>query len=399
MMDAKDETALPATALGVARGQRIAAAGVAALIVAAGVALASSPDTQALTLSLAFGALFGFVLQRARFCFYCIWRDYIVARDPRGMLGILTALAVGLAGYTLVFGAWLPDPSGTRLPPDAHIGPVGPAVALAGLVFGFGMAVSGSCLSAHLYRLGEGSPVAPFALIGAMLGFVFGFLTWNPIYLAWVSASPVLWLPRHLGYGGALAAALAVLGLVALSLLRQWRPSPRAETPLAAIFVDRWPTWIGGLAIGAIGTATYLRVAPLGVTAEIGARSRAAANTLGLLPERLEGLDQFRGCATMIRDALLTPNGVFVMALVAAAFAAALAAGQFQPRRPTFRDAARGLGGGVLLGWGAMTGLGCTIGTLLSGISAGAVSGWVFGFAAYGGVWLALAVSRRLQRA
>jgi len=111
MMDAKDETALPATALGVARGQRIAAAGVAALIVAAGVALASSPDTQALTLSLAFGALFGFVLQRARFCFYCIWRDYIVARDPRGMLGILTALAVGLAGYTLVFGAWLPDPS------------------------------------------------------------------------------------------------------------------------------------------------------------------------------------------------------------------------------------------------------------------------------------------------
>jgi len=32
----------------------------------------------------------------------------------------------------------------------------------------------------------------------------------------------------------------------------------------------------------------------------------------------------------------------------------------------------------VLLGWGTVIGLGCTVGTLLSGISAGAVSGWVF---------------------
>ena len=37
-----------------------------------------------------------------------------------------------------------------------------------------------------------------------------------------------------------------------------------------------------------------------------------------------------------------------------------------------------GLAGGMLLGWGAMTGLGCTVGTLLSGIMAGALSGWVF---------------------
>lgn len=53
---------------------------------------------------------------------------------------------------------------------------------------------------------------------------------------------------------------------------------------------------------------------------------------------------------------------LFVVGLVAASFASALAAGQFRPQRPTVSQAARGLTGGILMGWGAMTGLGCTVG-------------------------------------
>ncbi|WP_342635894.1 YeeE/YedE family protein [Methylobacterium segetis] len=362
--------------------------------------LAAEPGGTRLGLSLVLGALFGFVLQRSRFCFLCLWRDFLDTGDPRGMLGILTALAAGLVGYAVVLGAWMPDPSGTRLPPDAHIGPVGPVLVLAGLAFGAGMAVSGSCISAHLYRLGEGSPTAPFALLGTTLGFALGFATWNPLYLASVSEAPVLWLPRHLGYAGSLAASLAALAALAWLLHRLGRvPGAAAEpaSPLAAIFVARWPTWIGGLAVGAIATAAYLRVAPLGVTAEIGGRTRQAAAQLGLLPERLEGLDTFRGCATAVRDALLTSNGLFVGGLVLAAFAAALAAGQFRPAWPSPGQAVRGLLGGLLLGWGAMTGLGCSVGTLLSGVMAGAVSGWVFGFAMFAGVTATLFAGRRLR--
>ena len=51
-------------------------------------------------------------------------------------------------------------------------------------------------------------------------------------------------------------------------------------------------------------------------------------------------------------------------------------------------DARRLLLGGVLLGWGAMTGIGCTVGTLLSGGMAGALSGWVFGAAMLLVLWL-----------
>ncbi|WP_375409364.1 YeeE/YedE thiosulfate transporter family protein, partial [uncultured Methylobacterium sp.] len=123
-------------------------------------ALLAQPRGANLSLSLILGALFGFVLQRSRFCFLCHWRDFLDARDPRGILAILAALAVGIVGYTVVYGAWMPDPSGTRLPPGAHIGPVSPILLAAGLSFGAGMAISGSCISAHLYRLGEGSPTA-----------------------------------------------------------------------------------------------------------------------------------------------------------------------------------------------------------------------------------------------
>lgn len=378
-----------------------------AAIVAAGLAAAiylvgrhAEPATQ-LQLSLILGAAFGFVLQRSRFCFFCLWKDWLDRREAGGALAVLTALAVGVVGYTLIYGAWLPDPAGTRLPPTAHIGPVGPALVLAGLAFGAGMAISGSCISAHLYRLGEGSPTSPFALVGAVGGFILGFLSWNTLYLRWIVDAPILWLPRSLGYGGALVATLAVLAGLALWLLHTRRPpdttAPGAISPLDAVFVQRWPGWIGGLLVGLIGVAAYLRLSPLGVTAEIGSRSRQLAETFDWLPERLEGLDSFRGCATIVRDALLTPNGLFIAGLVAAAFVAALLAGEFKPRRPDAGHVARGLIGGVLLGWGTVIGLGCTVGTLLSGISAGAVSGWVFGIAVLVGVTATLKLGRALR--
>ena len=41
--------------------------------------------------------------------------------DPRGLLGLLLALAVGTAGYSALFGAWLPDAMTGRLPPGSAV--------------------------------------------------------------------------------------------------------------------------------------------------------------------------------------------------------------------------------------------------------------------------------------
>ncbi len=58
-------------------------------------------------LSLWIGILFGVVLQRSRFCFYCLSRDFIEKKDAKGLLGIVVSLIIGTIGYHLIFGAFL----------------------------------------------------------------------------------------------------------------------------------------------------------------------------------------------------------------------------------------------------------------------------------------------------
>jgi len=383
----------------------MAAIGLLASLLLGAHALQAETGGRTLAFALLTGGLLGLVLQRSRFCFYCHARDWFEDGNPRGLLAIVLALAVGSIGMTVILGGWVPLPEPGKLPPDMHIGPVSWVLALAGLVFGLGMVVSGSCISAHWYRLAEGSPVAPFALLGTALGFVLGFHTWNPLYSLSVAEAPVVWLPAHLGYGGALALQLAVLAAVAAWLWRGFARESGVPAVVAAVpdlrtawqrlWTGRWPYWVGGLAVGAIAALTIVRMRPLGVTATLGSAARQGAQSLGWIPERLNGLDGFAGCATTPTSSWLTPNALVLAGLIAGAFIAGLASRQFAPRWPTWREAARGLGGGVLLGWGAMTGLGCTVGTLLSGSMAGALSGWVFAAALFLAVWAGLKVKAR----
>ncbi|KZD07415.1 YeeE/YedE family protein [Oceanibaculum pacificum] len=329
--------------------------------------------------SLLLGAALGIVFQRGRFCFQCIFRD-LFDGDGRPAQSIVVALLVGMLGYWLIFSAWLPDPQTGRLPPGAHIGPAGPVVIVGGMVFGLGMGLSGACISGHLYRLGEGSVRAPFALVGALLGFALGFWSWEPLYTLYVSRAPVRWLPQALGYGGAMALQAALLLAVALFLDRR-RPPDKAALSASSLprrlLVERWPPVIAGTIVGLIGVAAYFRMEPLGVTRQIGTLARAGAERLDLIPGRLVGLDGLAGCISRAGQ-LLTDNGLLIGGIVLGSFAAALAAGAFRPARQPPGKLASALFGGVLMGWGAMVSLGCTVGVLLSGIMAFAEAGWLF---------------------
>src|SRR5699024_377476 len=126
------------------------------------------------------------------------------------------------------------------------------------------------------YRLGQGYTRAIPALLGAVVGFGVGFLTWNDLYLAAISDAAEPWLPAWLGYGGALFLQLAVLGVLAVVLWRflPARPAraggrPDAAQVRRALLVDRWPVLVTGTAVGIIATVAYLRVEPLGVTAQL----------------------------------------------------------------------------------------------------------------------------------
>lgn len=367
------------------------------IIVGAWLLARSREMDQAPALSLLFGAALGVALECGRFCFFCIFRESIEERKTRALLSIVTALAVGAVGYSVVFGLYLPTPSGEGFPPLAHISPISVPLIAGAVAFGLGMVLSGACISGHLYRLGEGWLRSVPALIGSLIGFGLGFITWNSLYLGMISESPVWWLPRSLGYGGSLAVTLAVLGVLAWLILKMDRHGPEHREPargfVDAIFGKRWTWFASGSVVGAIGVLAYLRVSPLGVTSQLGTVSRTFLDGQGLLPEVLHGIDVMKGCVGTVSSAI-TNNGWLVIGLVSASFASAVAGGRFKVVVPSVRGSATGLAGGVLLGWGAMTSLGCTVGVLLSGTQSFALSGVVFGAVVYatvvGGVKLGL---------
>lgn len=343
------------------------------------------------SVSVLAGSALGFVMQRSRFCFFCNFRDYYQGGDPRGTLGILSSLAVSVLGTFAVFDAWIPSPEAEYLPPNAFIGPVHVHLLLGGFSFGLGMLLSGSCISGHLYRIGEGSFGSVPALFGAGIGFILGFSTWNRLYGLWIADAPVIWLPHNLGYAGSAAVILAVLFAAALWVSKDGIPVSRGTDPSftnvrkkfpRVLFEGRWPSWIGGILVGVISVLYYLRVRPLGVTSELGRISRNAANHFGILPDRLYGLDAIAGCVTKAEAGSWTINAVFVLSLVAGSFVSSFASSQFRPSVPEapWHKIFLSWFGGILLGWGACVSIGCTFGTFFSGISAGSLSGFVFAF-------------------
>ncbi|MFK3780488.1 YeeE/YedE family protein [Agrobacterium sp. NPDC089420] len=353
-----------------------------------------------LAFSLLAGAAFGIVMQRGRFCFLCNFRDFVDHRRSDGVLAILVALFAGVVFYQIVTMAWMPVPQPGRLPPNAHIGPVGWVLALASTIFGLGAAFSGSCLSGHFYRLGEGAFGSLLAIAGAALGFLLAFLSWNFLYTFTIFNDLPIWLPHYLGYGTALLLACVILAVLILAVLFFDKKGPAAAAAVPAghlrqalvrVFVERWPPVITGILVAAISAFSYFRVAPLGVTAELGSIVRTAGASAAWVPETLAGLDTVRGCISAVKTTILSANGVFVLGLIFASFAAALSAGKFQPSWPSAGGLATRFAGGVLMGWGGMTALGCTVGVLLSGIHAGALSGWVFlvfcGLGAFAGLF------------
>lgn len=352
--------------------------------------------------TIAAGALFGATLQRSRFCFASAFRDLFLLGKRRVAVGLLVALAVGSVGYMVVYGAQLPDPKAGYLPRTAHVTPAQWHLVLGGLSFGLGMVLAGGCISGNLYRLGEGSLLAPAALLGVVPGYWLGFALWNFLWSTTVASAPLVWTPAVLGYLGALGLQLAILAGLAWFLLKKFPagPTPAPETvdgraALRKVFVEGWPAWVGGVAIGLLAMATLYRTRPLGVTSELSRLSLQAGRAIGLAPARLEGLESLKGCWEGSAEGL-TQGAVFLIALVAGSFIAALLAGEFRVRRGKPKNYAMAFGGGILLGFGAMISLGCTVGTLLSGIMAFSLSGWLFALGLLGGAWGGASILRRL---
>lgn len=347
--------------------------------------------------SLLIGVALGIAFERGRFCIFCIFRDSINERKNYGLLAIFTSLAVGAVGYTVIFGIFLPVPGKDQLPPSAHIGPVSLALVLGGLAFGIGMALAGACISGQFFRLTQGYLRAIPGLIGVIIGFILSFNTWNFIYRNFIEGAPKLWLPHYIGYAGSLALTLVLIGVAVYFLITRSNPAERevhgtGEIEWAQIrnslIKKRWNPFVTGTIVGLVGIAAYLRIEPLGTTRQLNSIAQSIGTKYDFYPE-LIGLEGLSGCIGAAVETI-TNNGWLIIGFFLAALAASISGNRFKPQIPTLKGTGSSVVGGILLGWGSFTSLGCTIGNLLSGSQAFAISGWTFFLFSFIGAWLGI---------
>src|SRR3972149_2016810 len=130
-----------------------------------------------LATGLLVGLVFGFVLQRGRFCVNTAFRDIIFINDFTMLRAYLLAVLVAILGANILEDIGIIE-GGLRRQAFAPIANI-----VGGYIFGLGIVLAGGCGSGVLYRVGEGLMAAWVALIGFAIGIIstmHGFL--NPVF-------------------------------------------------------------------------------------------------------------------------------------------------------------------------------------------------------------------------
>ena len=103
------------------------------------------------------------------------------------------------------------------------------------------------------------------------------------------------------------------------------------------------------------------------------------------------------GCSTEAGGGLFSHTFGTTVGLVAGSLIASLFSKEFKIRTP--KNPIRyvqSLGGGILMGYGAGLGLGCTVGAFLSSISSLSLAGWLFGLALAAGAFVGVQAIKRI---
>lgn len=344
----------------------------------------------------------GFTLQKSRFCFASSFRDLFLFGSGQNMKGVLIAIAIASIGFTGILSWILPNPIPGEFPSSAHVLPVGISTIIAGSIFGIGMVTAGGCVSGTIYRIAEGYVASMITMVGIFIGTIILILSWDFWWDKLISNEPKIFLPStySLGYGFSLAITLFLLLVIYLIITFIETKSGINEfiiskkTPVGSkgfyqrinqsfsdFFIKSWSVKAGGISLGFIAIIYFLFHSPPGVTGEIMKQSISLSDFFNITDGPMKGISSLSGClgasigSGIISHTFVSTIGVFFGALVSA-----LLSHEFKIRTPN--DAKRyfqSLGGGILMGFSASLGIGCTIGAFFSAVSSLSLSGWVFG--------------------
>ncbi len=323
------------------------------------------------TFALAF--VFGAVAQRTGYCTMGAVADIVSFGDATRLRVGLLAMAVAIAG-TQALAAWgLIDTgqsiyTGPRLTLLAYL--------VGGLMFGFGMVLAGGCGSRTLVRLGGGNlkSLVVFVVLG-----VTAFVTLRGV-LAVFRVNVIEPVGVQLGARQDLPALLAQAGGVSLPAAHLLAGAVVAAALLAYVLRDAAfrtrENLLAGAAIGAViagvwyvsGHIGFIEEHPRTLEPTFVATASGRMESLTFVAPAAHTLDLLMFWSDASK--LLTLGVAGVLGIVAGSSVASIAAGRF--RWEGFRDTedtANHIAGGLLMGFGGVTALGCTIGQGLSGVS------------------------------
>ena len=158
------------------------------------------------------GLVFGYILQRSRFCFTASMRDPYLTGGTLMTRAVLVAFAITTIGFTAIKYGYFS--SGLPIPGQGYVVPVSFATVIGAFLFGVGMVIAGGCASGTLMRVGEGF----FMQILSLLFFVVGSL-WAAHDFGWwkehvINKGKAVFLPDVFGWFGAVVIQLAVIWLL-----------------------------------------------------------------------------------------------------------------------------------------------------------------------------------------
>ncbi|TZE81406.1 YeeE/YedE thiosulfate transporter family protein [Calorimonas adulescens] len=185
-------------------------AGIGLLIVLVVIGIVLAGISPMLSIYWIFGISFGFVLQKARFCFTAAMRDPVLT----GSTSLTRAVIVALMLATMGFAAIQYSAVSKGLPIPGNIAPAGIFTAIGATMFGVGMVIAGGCASGTLMRVGEGFVQQWIALVFFIIGSMWGahdYGWWSKVFF---SKSPAVFLPNIFGWAPAFFGQLIVLAIL-----------------------------------------------------------------------------------------------------------------------------------------------------------------------------------------
>jgi uncharacterized membrane protein YedE/YeeE len=350
--------------------------------------------SQVLWAAFALAIVFGAIAQRTHFCTMGAVADIVNIGDWSRMRMWVLAIGTAMLGFNAMVGlGWIDAGKTFYTAPRV----VWLSNLVGGLLFGFGMVLASGCGSKTLVRIGGGNlkSLVVFIVLG-----IAAFATLRGI-TAVARVATVDRVALDLGRTQDLPTLLAsALGL----------SKPAAALALGALIGGALVLWVlaraegrsrgvllGGLGIGAVIAAMWWVSGRLGYVAE-------DPNTLqeafvATNSQRMESLSFVAPIAYTIdwliffsdKSKVLTIGIVSTVGVIVGSALAALATRTFRWEGfASVEDTANHIVGGVLMGVGGVTALGCTVGQGLSGLSTLAIGSFIAFASIVGGAVFAL---------